>query len=443
MGRSPPADDDALTMLLSRLAETPARVPTGALARLGRTARVGIRAATQAVMARGRGGAAGIGSLSPEALSELVVSLGELKGVAMKMGQILSYLDLSLVPEARRLLSVLQVQSQATPIAEIEQTIRDDLGAEAPELVACLERDPVASASIGQVYRATLPDGSRVAVKVRHPGIAEAIQADFRSAALGRVLGSLVYPGGEVQEVIDEARERFSEECDYALEARRQARFAELYAEDPDITVPRVRFAWCGPRVLTTDWHEGVGLDAFVADAPPEVRDRAGRALYRFYVGTLYTHGLFNADPHPGNLLFAPDGAVTILDHGCVREFDRETVRALVRLSRAVRRDDNQATLAALSDIGMPRPSRGFDVTRTLLRGFYAPLLASGPHRIEADRAIEAQAVLRSKRALLRMRLPGRLLFLFRIRFGLHAVLARLGAEADWAALEEELAKGI
>jgi hypothetical protein len=109
-----------------------------------------------------------------------------------------------------------------------------------------------------------------------------------------------------------------------------------------------------------------------------------------------------------------------------------------VSQSRAVRDDDPGRTQAALGAIGMPETSPDFDVTRGLLRGFFAPLLAPDRHAIGADRAVAMGETVKLKRTL--MRLPGKLMFLFRIRFGLYAVLAWIGAELDWAALEDELA---
>jgi predicted unusual protein kinase regulating ubiquinone biosynthesis (AarF/ABC1/UbiB family) len=432
---------DPLQLLLEHLrAEEGAPIPTSSLGRLRRTAVAGARVGLGALAGKLRGRDLSLGALSPEALARLVESLGELKGVAMKVGQILSYVDGSLAPEARQLLAVLQLHSQPTPFAHIEQTIRADLGARAQALLERLEREPVAAASIGQVHRAVLEDGTTAAVKVRHPGIESAIRADFKAAAIGKVMARAFAPGVDTAELIEEARARFLEECDYALEARRQARFVELFAGHEAIAIPAVHLDWCGPRVLTTSWHEGSGLEAFLLSQPPSgARERAARALYEFYVGTLYRHGLFNADPHPGNLLFSAEGRVTILDHGCVREFDRDTVITLVRLSRAVRDDDAPRILAALGAIGMPRPTADFGVTRGLLRGFFAPLLTPGRHAIAADRAVAMGETVKLKRRLMRMRLPGKLMFLFRIRFGLYAVLARIGAELDWAALEDEL----
>jgi predicted unusual protein kinase regulating ubiquinone biosynthesis (AarF/ABC1/UbiB family) len=428
--------------LLERLA-APTDLPTTALGRLRRTASAGMKAGFGALSGRLLGADAGgtLGGLTPEAIASLAASLGELKGVAMKVGQILSYVDGSLTPESRELLSVLQVRSQPTPFDAIEQILRDDLGAHASELLRMMDRTPSAAASIGQVHRAVLPSGTQVAVKVRHPGIDAAIRADFKTAALGKVLARVIAPGVDVAEMMKEAEDRFLEECDYALEARRQALFAELYRGHTSITIPAVHLPWSSARVLTSTWQDGQDFETFLRSEPDmDTKERASRALYEFYVGTLYRHGVFNADPHPGNVLFARDGHVTILDHGCVREFDPSTVEALVHLSHAVRADEPSATQEALRDLGMPTPEKDYDVTRTMLRGFYAPLLEPGRHAILADGAVSIGQTVKLKKTVMRMRLPGRLLFLFRIRFGLYAVLARIGASLDWAALDDELA---
>jgi predicted unusual protein kinase regulating ubiquinone biosynthesis (AarF/ABC1/UbiB family) len=411
---------------------------------------VGIGRMTLARRTLDEDGLMALANVDPAVVERLVRSLGELKGIAMKMGQILSYIDDSLPDEVRRMLSLLQTTSQPTAFEEIERTVRAELGERADELLSTMDRSPAASASIGQVHRARLPDGTGVAVKVKHPGIEEAIRADFRAATVAPFFAGVMGAGVDVREMIDEARARFLEECDYVLEARRQRRFAELGLAAPVVVVPDVHEAYSSPSVLTTTWHSGRSFEDFLGGEPSPTaaeRDRAGRALYEFYLGALYRHGLFNADPHPGNLLFEPGGArrIVILDYGCVREFDAATVRAMAEMSRAVRGGDAQAVRHALVGLGARDPgSRGaaLETTHALLRGFFAPVLEPGRHRIAAGIATEAREVARAKLAIMRLRLPGKLLFLFRIRFGLYAVLARLGAELDWCALEAELADG-
>lgn len=428
-------DDQAARVraLIAQLASRSGKVPSTAFGRLRRTAGVLLRG--RSVLLPGE-------ALDPRVVEELVKSFGELKGVAMKVGQILSYVDDALPAEASALLGVLRTWSPPTRFEAVEAILRAEFGDRAELLLAGLEPAPVSSASIGQVHRGRLPGGEEVAVKVRHPGIEDAIRSDFKAAGMGVVLTGLFAPGADIGPLLAEARAAFLEECDFRLEARRQQRFSELYADHPEITIPAVFHAWSSGRVLTMAWQEGETLEAFLAGEPSaEARLRACRALYEFYVGTLYRHGIFNADPHPGNLLFHADGRLTLLDHGSVREFDRETVAAIAALSRAVREDDERAMRSALVELGAKEPGRGqaFAPTRELLRAFYAPLLEPGPNRVTSGMPASMKELMTSKRSILKLRLPGKLLFLFRIRFGLYALLSRLGAEIDLRALEEEL----
>jgi predicted unusual protein kinase regulating ubiquinone biosynthesis (AarF/ABC1/UbiB family) len=416
--------DDPIERLRKRIAVA-AKLPTSALGRVRRTAGAALKAGVGRLTGKG----------DVEIFEQLAVQLGELKGTAMKVGQILSYLDTELPEEAKRLLAVLQVSSQPTPFDEIAK-------AAPPELLATMERQPVATASIGQVHRATLPDGTRVAVKVKHPGIEQAIAADFRSAAAGSALPGLVMPG--VAEVIGEARDTLLAECDYAAERKWQERFGALYAGHPSIAVPEVHGAWCSDRVLVTTWCDGLTFENFCASASQQARDRAGCALYEFYVGSVYRFGLFNGDPHPGNLLFRDDGSLIVLDYGCVKEFRPQLVRALAALSRAVRADDPRAIRHALVELGAAEPDeKAYAVTRQLLRGFFGPVLIPGPHRVESGLSLDLREILKDKLAVARMRLPPKLLFLFRIRFGLHSELTRLKSVADWGALEERFVTSV
>jgi predicted unusual protein kinase regulating ubiquinone biosynthesis (AarF/ABC1/UbiB family) len=185
----------------------------------------------------------------------------------------------------------------------------------------------------------------------------------------------------------------------------------------------------------------GQSLDAWLASSPtPEARNRLGEALFRFYVGTLYRHGVFHADPHPGNYGLAGEGRVIVYDFGCVRRFDAATMRAFAALVSAVRDGDRTVMEDALHALGAnPRPTMN-DSLRKLLRGFFGPLLVPGPRRIRPDEGIEARQAMQTKRAIMHLALPGKLLFLFRLRFGLYAVLSRIEAEADWAGLESRWA---
>jgi len=399
----------------------------------------------RAVAKAGRTGEEGPTAKDLEKMQAIVERLGTLKGLPMKFGQIMSYLEVDLPEETRGLLSLLQTQSPATPWEKVEAILRVELGDRAEVLLAGLDRTPASIASIGQVHRACLPDGTEVAVKVRHPGIEDAIRSDFRSAHVGMLFASAVMPGmgATAKDFMGELEARLLEECDYGLEARRQALFGDLFRDHPRIVVPAFHADFSGRRVLTTTWESGAPLDTFRERATQEELDAAGAALFDFYIGTLYRHGLFHADPHPGNYLFRKDHKVVVFDYGCVRQFEPEVAAAFVALARAVQADDRERVCAALRGLGA-EPSKNdaaYDHLRGLLRSFFGPLLTPGAHRIEGRLVFDTRRIMKDKMALARLRLPGRLMFLFRIRFGLFAVLSRLGAVADWAEMERGFAE--
>lgn len=441
-----PSPAERAQALGAHMLQRDARVPTSALGRLWRAGRSAIGVASLA--SAGRKG----DDIDPEVVARVVERLGTMKGVMMKAGQMLGYVDTGLPESVRAMLATLQTAAPITPYAAVVAAIEASLGQRAAPLVATLSREPVAVASVGQVHHATLPDvppaspcppdGSDVAVKVRHPGVEDAFRADFRAASFGRAFATMA-GFSAVGPVLDEARQTFLAECDYALEAEHQRRFAELFAGDPEIVVPPVVDALSTRDVLVTRWIPGRSFEDFLAaDPSPARRNAVGAALYRFWVGTLYREGLFHADPHPGNFAFLPDGRVVIYDYGCVRRFPPELRRGLAALAAATRADDTTAMAAAVEALGGRAPTR-LDGLRRLLRGFFAPLLVAGPRRIAPDEGAAARVVMSDKRAILGLELPPRMLFLFRLRFGLYAILARLGAEVDWAGLEADWASTV
>lgn len=443
MTEDPDHPPDPGAALRARFRDRERGVPTGRWSRLWRTSRAaaGLGRAVLGGSWRDRDG--GLDPADLDAIATLAERLAELKGVGMKIGQILGYIDPTLPPELRALLSVLHTQAPASPWATVEATLRVELGPRADALLAGLDPTPVAVASIGQVHRGRLPDGREVAVKIQHPGITDALRGDFGNAAIGAAIARLLPGGRGVRGLIDEARAAMLDECDYGLEAARQRRFARWYAAHPVLAIPEVIDAWCTPRVLTTTWMPGRGLADVVAARPSQtVRDRIGGALFELFVGTLYRYATFHADPHPGNFAVLADGRVVIYDFGCVRSFEPALVRALARLLAAVRAGDAVTIAAGVAALGGRPPTRPRDRARlhALLRGFFAPLLEPGRHAIAPGAALAGADLVRDKRALLGLELPGHLLFLLRLRFGLYAVLAELGAVIDWAALESRWA---
>ena len=203
---------------------------------------------------------------------------------------------------------------------DIRQSLHVELGAWPEDMFADFSPEPVASASIGQVHRARLKTGQDVAVKVQHPGIAEAMENDLQSAGL--IEGTLAKFAGmrkfNSKHILEEMRQRFREELDYGLEANRQTQFRSLFEGVPQVHIPEVFHGYCTGRVLTTEWVDGLTFDEACQSEPQERMEWAS-TLWHFVYRSNLLGGYFNADPHPGNYIFQDDGRVTFLDFGCIQ----------------------------------------------------------------------------------------------------------------------------
>src|SRR5215471_13151132 len=276
--------------------------------------------------------------------------LGELKGGAMKFGQALSIFEAALPPEL------------AGPYRATLTRLQES----APPLPS------------RTVHRAVWRDGRQVAVKIQYPGAGNALLSDFTQLSRVARLFAVLMPGLEVRPLLDELRDRMTEELDYQLEAQSQQGFADAYADDPDISVPNV-VASTG-HVLVTEWMDGTPLSKIISDGTQEERDRAGLLFVRFLFSGPARAGMLHADPHPGNFRMLPDGRLGVLDFGAV---DRLPGGMPVFIGRLVRMVHDGADLAPaeaeLRRQGFVRD--GVNVDMEALRAFLAPM--AEPSRAE------------------------------------------------------------
>jgi predicted unusual protein kinase regulating ubiquinone biosynthesis (AarF/ABC1/UbiB family) len=299
-----------------------------------------------------------------ETAKQIVSALGTMKGAAMKLGQVMSFLDVGLVPEEhreefQRELSKLRDAAPIVSFKQMKSVIEEDLEEKIADVFAEFDEAPIAAASIGQVYRATLRDGGReVAVKVQYPGVAAAVRADMQNLGMIMRLLKRMTPSLDVKGVTAEIRERIGEELDYELEAQNQRSLARIFKGHPFIVVPEVVSELSREHVLVTDFVSGVGFER-LKQYPQAERDRIGEIVFRFFLGCLYRHRQFSGDPHPGNFMLLEDGRVAFLDFGLFKRMDREPVELELACQRAVVEGDAQTLHRLLAESRfLPEPER-------------------------------------------------------------------------------------
>lgn len=415
------------------------KLPQGRLGRMVRYAGLGARTGASLLFSKEKAAQA-----AAEHAAEV---LGTMRGLAAKIGQMASYVD-GMVPEPYRdayedAMRSLRSAAPSSSPAEIRRVVEEDLGAPIDKLFAEWEDAPFASASIGQVHRATLEDGARVAVKVQHPGIANAVSADLANAGVFQSMASALGPKNiDPKRVFDEVKERFLEELDYSLEAERQRTFSKLHKGDPKIRIPDVIADRSGPRVLTTVLASGKTLEEASARSERE-RTEYAETLWRFVFKGNLVGGMFNADPHPGNYLFGEDGSITFLDFGCCQPILGERQKHALDLhTTALARDEGAFKSAAarmLQTRGGSFERKAQAYTRTcfepLFSERYAITRSYVAGLVTGIRDMKDEVFAKDKSFV---QLPPGMVFMNRLQFGFYSVLARLDVEVGYARVERD-----
>jgi len=427
--------------------------------RIGRSARLGGLAAGQSARWAGTRAAnlvrspeeaeAATGERAAALARELVKQLGQLRGAAMKVGQVLSTIDFTAIPESEReefkaTLAALRDDVPPLPYKRVRKLLEEELGGRVSDHFESFEEEAFAAASIGQVHRAVTLEGDAVAVKVQYPGVAEAVESDLRNLSLLLPLVKRLAPGLDVKALYGELRERIAEELDYEFEAQNHRAVERAFRGHPFAHVPKVHTALSSRRVLVTDLLSGRRF-AEVKALDEAERDRFGEIVFRFYFSLLSRLWRVSGDPHPGNYLLLDDGRVGFLDFGLMRSLDQDHLDGERALARAVVAEDAEGVHAVLAELGyLPDPA-AFDP-----EGLLEWLLAAGEwymrpgfRRLDPQYVAELIDSTSSPRApwfdqMRRLTIPPQALLVRRMEGLVFSTLGELRAGADWHALGAE-----
>jgi len=364
--------------------------------------------------------------------TEAAALLGSMKGVFMKLGQIVSFAHDALPEQAKGALQGLQKDAPPMAFALVRGVIEGELGGDLSKHFKDGDEEPLAAASIGQVHRAHLRDGTKVVIKVQYPGVDAAIEGDLKAlGSMGGVIG-VINPALDVPAVLAELRARIVDELDYRLECRNQAMFRRLWEGHPLIRVPRVFPEHTTKRVLVSEHVRGFGFYDFLEEADEREKRIASATIADFVFDSMFCHLAYNGDPHPGNYLFHEDGAVTFIDFGCVKRFTPEAMADLMTFFKATIEGDRVVHEELVLKIGLIRPGRSWDkeqmwtAWRYHLEPYWSGDFAFTPEYLARGREVMAPKNTKD------MNLPPDLLFFTRITFGLNAIAQQLGSAGNF-----------
>lgn len=329
----------------------------------------------------------------------MLKTLGEMKGLPLKIGQMASYID-GIVPpgyEERFQATLKKLQDKAPPLSPeaAETMIRSELGGAPAEVFESFEREPFAAASIGQVHRAVTKGGDKVAVKVQYPGIDKAIENDLKSVSLLETMIAPIAKKLHTRQTLDELKTVFMSELDYGREAEMADVFRAINADDPEVVIPRVHHSLSSRRVITTEFMHGQSYSEFCETADQDSRNRAGETIWRFMFRSMLRYGMLYADPHPGNYRFLGGGRVAFLDFGCVKQLPPDLIAGMKRyMAAAMDGDWIEFDRACIEVLGYNPNDESWDLYRSYTMELMMPLCTHDVWHCSHEKARETVAYL-------------------------------------------------
>jgi predicted unusual protein kinase regulating ubiquinone biosynthesis (AarF/ABC1/UbiB family) len=416
--------------------------------RLARTAKVGVNLSGAGLAYAANslfGGDAGDEKIA----KALAAALGKSKGPLMKVAQLLSTVPDLLPAEYAAEFAQLQAEAPAMGWPFVKRRMRAELGAGWETKFASFGKEASHAASLGQVHKAALPDGTAVACKLQYPDMASAVESDV--GQLRTLLGLFKRMDGSIDPdaMVEEITDRLREELDYAREAKHMALYKRMLAEKSFVTCPEPVPALSTERLLTMTWLSGERLTAFES-APQDTRNRIAEMLFWTWWAPMNSYAVIHGDPHLGNYQVTGGGeGINLLDFGCVRIFPPKFVGGVVALYRAMLHDDFDAAYAAYETWGFQNLSRELaEVLNVWARFIYGPIIddrvrtvADGVTAGEYGRkeAFRVRQLLKEKGPV---KIPREFVFMDRAAIGLGAAYLRLGAELNFHRLFEESLEG-
>jgi predicted unusual protein kinase regulating ubiquinone biosynthesis (AarF/ABC1/UbiB family) len=377
---------------------------------------------------------------------DLRTILGGLKGPLMKVAQFLSTVPDALPAEYAAELAQLQSNAPAMGWHFVRRRMASELGSNWQSKFAAFEHEASAAASLGQVHRASLPDGTKVACKLQYPDMPSTVEADLRQLKLAMAVYHRMDNAINQDEIYKELRERLREELDYLREAAQMRLYGLMLRDQPGVHVPTPMPAFSTNRLLTMSWLDGRPLMQRLAEDPPqEERNRIAEALFRAWYVPFYQFGVIHGDPHLGNYQVRPDGSVNLLDFGVIRVFPARFVSAVIELYEAVRDNDDDKAHHAYESWGFTDLSREkMDVLNMWARFLYEPLIQDRVRRIQEteDSTFGREVAERVHAGLKRtggVTPPREFVLMDRSAIGLGGVFLRLKAELNWSRLFQQL----
>ena len=376
--------------------------------------------------------------------ARIASTLGEMKGAAMKAGQMLSLHEGLLPKEVAAVLSVLQNDAPSVSFEVMERQLRSEVK-NYDELFESVDAEAFASASIGQVHRGVLRDGREVAIKIQYPDADRMVTADLTNMKV--LLGNLVglFTDIDFEPIWEEVRERLVEELDYVQEAENIRRKAAMHADFPEVIIPEVIDEATTRRVLTMEFVEAMHPNEAASDRyPQELKDQWGVTLFEFTLRGLFRHKFLHADPNFANFAFREDGTVAVYDYGCMKQVPDKIAAGYAALMDALLKRRKSAFPSLLHEMGVYKEG-GESLSRSATDP-YVDLMqdivrASPPHTFgEDERFYKAlyELGMTNWQEASDIRFPRDMVFIDRTLGGLFGNLGKLGATGPWRKLLRE-----